>query len=151
MRTPRTTTKEYKFYPHTVGSQQQSVTYDTVKDHIIQYVQKTYKNGIDIAESLEKEVLKDLTPLEPTRKISVNADAAAKQLEQDGFDIEFKVKIEEHLKRVQQLEENTTKAYALIYSNYCNRVSYPKRHGRPFFLPGQGISQDHSSDATRGS
>ena len=67
------TTKEYKFYPHTVGSQQQSVTYDTVKDHIIQYVQKTYKNGIDIAELLEKEVLKDLTPLEPTRQSKISS------------------------------------------------------------------------------
>ena len=56
----KSTTKEMKFYPHTVGSQQQSVTYDTVKDHIVQYVQKTYKNGIDIAESLEKESFKNL-------------------------------------------------------------------------------------------
>ena len=59
----KSTTKEMKFYPHTVGSQQQSITYDTVKDHIVQYVQKTYKNGIDIAESLEKESMKDLTRL----------------------------------------------------------------------------------------
>jgi hypothetical protein len=117
-----TTTKEYKFYPHTVGSQQQSVTYDTVKDHIVQYVQKNYKNGIDIAESLDKETMKDLTALQPTRKASTNADAATKQLEQDGFDIEYKVHIQEHLKRVQQLEENKTKSYALIYSNYCNRT-----------------------------
>ena len=114
--------KEYKFYPHTVGSQQQSVTFDTVKDHIVQFVQKTYKNGIDIAESLDKEVIKDLTPLAPTRKISVKPNAEEKALEQSGFDIEFKVQVEEHIKRAQQLEENKTKAYALIFSNYCNRV-----------------------------
>ena len=117
-----TTTREMKFYPHTVGSQQQSVTYDTVKDHIVQYVQKTYKHGIDIAESLDKEVIKDLTTLTPGRRVSVIADADRKKVEQEGFDIEFKIRMEEHIKRVQQLEENKTKAYALIYSNYCNRV-----------------------------
>ena len=111
-----------KFYPHTVGSQQQSVTYDTVKDHIVQYVQKTYKNGIDIAESLEKESMKDLTTMSPTRQVSSKTDADEKKVEQDGYDIVYKVEIQEHLKRVQQLEENKTKTYALVYSTYCNRV-----------------------------
>ena len=65
MQTPRkTSTKtEMKFYLHTVRSQSQSVTYDTVKDHIVQYVQKTYKNSLDIAESLDKEVMKLKRPL----------------------------------------------------------------------------------------
>jgi len=49
------TSKEIKFYPHGGGSQQQNVTFDTVKDHIVQQVQKTYKYGIDIAKSLEEE------------------------------------------------------------------------------------------------
>ena len=114
--------KEIKFFPHTVGSQQQSITYDTVKDHITQYVQKTYKYGIDIAESLDKEERKDLTTLIPRRKVSVKTEEAEKKVEQEGFDIEFKILMEEHIKRVQQLDENISKAYALIYSNYCTRV-----------------------------
>ncbi len=122
-RNKKTSTKtEMKFYPHTVGTQSQSVTYDTVKDHIVQYVQKTYKNGLDIAESLDKEVMKDLTTLSPVRDVSTNTDDATRQVEQDGFDILYKVNLQEHIKRVQQLEENKTKAYSLIYSNYCNRV-----------------------------
>ena len=48
--------------------QQQSVTHDAVKDHIVQYAQKMYKNGIDVAESLEKEEMKDLSVVAPTRK-----------------------------------------------------------------------------------
>ena len=36
--------KEMKFYPHTAG-RQQTVTYDTVKDHIIQSIQKNYEQG----------------------------------------------------------------------------------------------------------
>ena len=88
-----TTQKDIKFYPHTVGSQTQSITYDTVKDHIIQYVQKTYKNCIDIAESLEKEAIKDLSTLAPTRTLSTNTDAEVRKIEQEGYDIEFRVMI----------------------------------------------------------
>ena len=116
------TVKEYKFYLHTVGLQQQSVTFDTVKDHIIQFVQKTYKNGIDIAELLDKEVMKDLMTAEPQRLVSTIADETTRVAQQNGYDIKYKVELQEHYKRVQQLEENKTKAYALIYSNYCSRV-----------------------------
>ena len=42
---------EMKFAPHYSGKQQ-GHTYDTVKDHIIQYVQKNLKNGLDMAETL---------------------------------------------------------------------------------------------------
>ena len=117
-----TATREMKFFPHAVGAQQQSVTCDAVKDHIAQCVQKNCKNGIDIAQSLDEETMKDLTTLRPVRQTSVKPDEEDKTLEQDGFDIEYKVKMQEHLKRVQQLEENKTKAHALIYSNCCNRA-----------------------------
>ena len=98
------------------------MTFDTVKDHIIQQVQKTYKNGIDIAESLHKETKKDLKPLNPTRSVSTVTDSAIEKIEQEGFDIEYKVQVMEFLKRELQLDKNLTKAYALIYSNYCNHT-----------------------------
>ena len=49
------TMREMKFLPHGSGAQQQSITYNTVKDHIVQHVQKTYKNSIDIADLLKNE------------------------------------------------------------------------------------------------
>ena len=114
--------KEIKFHPHGGGSQQQNVTFDTIKDHIIQQVQKTYKNGVDIAESLDKETKKDLKTLKPARAVSTATDATMKKIEQEGFDIEYKVQVTEFLKRELQLDENLTKTYALIYRNYCNRT-----------------------------
>jgi hypothetical protein len=51
---------EMKFFPHGIGRDKQTVTYDTVKEHIVQYVQKTYKNGQDVAVSLRDLVIKDL-------------------------------------------------------------------------------------------
>ena len=68
-----TESKEVKFYPHTSG-QQRTVTFDTVKDRIIQQVQKTYRLGVDVAESLRNEEKKDLSASEPTRELSTATD-----------------------------------------------------------------------------
>ena len=46
---------EMKFLPHNTGTNKLTATYETVKTHIEQYVQKTYKHGQDIAELLREE------------------------------------------------------------------------------------------------
>ena len=60
-------TPEMKFYTHGSGKQQQMMMYNTVKDHIVQYVQKIYKNGQDIAISLRNPEKMDLTRDRPFR------------------------------------------------------------------------------------
>ncbi len=88
----------------------------------MQFVQKTYKNGADIAKSLEAEAKKDLTSQGPTRQVSSETDEGARKIEQEGFDILYHVEVEQHHKHLMQLKENVTKSYALIYSNYCSRT-----------------------------
>ena len=73
-----------KFYPHGIGRDRQAVSYDTVKDHIVQYVQKTYRNGQDDAVSIRNLVVMDLTPHKPTRGISRDVDATANLKAQAG-------------------------------------------------------------------
>ena len=114
--------REIKFFPHSVGQATQSVTFDTVKDHIVNQVQRQYRNGIDIVESLEKEVLKDLSMIKPPRVMSTVSDTSTRAIEQEGLDIKYKILIGEHHKRVIQLEENLTKCYALIFGTYCNHT-----------------------------
>ena len=46
--------EKMKFTPYYTGKQQ-GATYDTVKDHVIKQVQRTYKFGNDIAMALENE------------------------------------------------------------------------------------------------
>ena len=96
-------TKDRKFYLH--GSRaQQSIIYDTVKNHIVQHVQKSYKkNGIDIANSLENEDIKDLMSLRPVRQVSAETDATAKKIEQDRFNIEYCVLIYLAMIQINQL------------------------------------------------
>ena len=50
-----------KFLPHTTGTNKLTAMYEMVKMHIEQYVQKTYKHGQDIAESLRELQKKDLS------------------------------------------------------------------------------------------
>jgi hypothetical protein len=60
-----------KFFPHGIGRDKQAVTYDTVRDHIVQYVQKTYEHGQDIAVSLRDLTKKELSSLTPERGQSI--------------------------------------------------------------------------------
>jgi hypothetical protein len=55
--------QEMKFFPHGIGRERQTVSYDTVKDYIVQIIQKTYKNGQDSAVSIRDLNKRDLTPL----------------------------------------------------------------------------------------
>ena len=91
-----------------------------MKDHIISYVQKTYRHGQDIAISLRELKKRDLTSEEPTRKISSRTDEG-RRLEQDGFDMRYQAEIKQFLDRQSGLEENIVKAYALIFGTYCSK------------------------------
>ena len=61
---------EMKFLPHTTGTKKLTAMYEMVKTHIEQYVQKTYKHGQDIAESLGELQKKDLSAEMPVRQMS---------------------------------------------------------------------------------
>jgi hypothetical protein len=62
-------TPEMKFVPHGIGKERQTVTYQTVKENIIQLVQKTHKNGKDVADSLRKMEKIDMTKNMPIRRL----------------------------------------------------------------------------------
>jgi len=45
-----------------------------------------------------------------------------RKMEQDGFDIMYQAEIKQYLERVQALEENMNRAYALIIGTYCGKA-----------------------------
>jgi hypothetical protein len=47
----RSTSTELKFVPHYSGKQHM-VTYNTVKDHIVNQIQNTFKHGVDIERAI---------------------------------------------------------------------------------------------------
>jgi hypothetical protein len=117
-----------KFFPHGIGRDWQAVSLDTVvKDHIVQYVQKTYKNGQDAAVSIRNLVVMDLTPNVPIRGAATAADATANLKQQAGMDILHQAKLERYLEIKDTLERNLAKAYALIFSTCCKNKTMQNR------------------------
>jgi hypothetical protein len=92
-----------KFVPHGIGKERQTVTYQTVKEYIIQLVQKTHKNGKDVADSLKKMEKIDMTKNMPIRKLSQET-RADKITEQEGFNMLFKAEIKIYTKRKHEFE-----------------------------------------------
>ena len=83
--------QEMKFTPYYVGKQQ-GATFDTVRDHLLLQMQKTFKDGKDIVQALRDNV-DDLGSARPVRSISSKVDDAENKTEQDGFDIDYKEEI----------------------------------------------------------
>jgi hypothetical protein len=75
----------------------------------------------------------DLTPHEPTRGISRDVDPTANLKAQAGKDILYQAELERYLERKDTLEQNLTKAYALIFSTYCNKTMQNRVEEHPEF------------------
>jgi hypothetical protein len=77
-----------KFILHRIGKEvQQTTTYQTIKDYIIQLVQKSFRNGKDVTDSIRKMEKINMTTKIPVRKISGVSKADDKATEQEGYDI----------------------------------------------------------------
>jgi hypothetical protein len=61
------------------------------------------------------------------------ADAANKITQQAGMDIRFQAELKRYLDRVDTLEQNMHKAYALIFSTYCNKTMQNRIEEHPDF------------------
>ena len=75
---------EMKFHPAFDSHSRQPVSYTTVKEHIINYVQREYDRGADVARSLEDLQVFDLDAVKPVRQQSKKIDPTTNQLFSDG-------------------------------------------------------------------
>jgi hypothetical protein len=114
-----------KFKPHGIGKEVwQTATYQTVKDYIIQLVQKSFRNGKDVADYIRKMDRIDMTSKIPIRRISGATNADNRVTEQEGYNILYKAEIDMFTKRKHELEDNMNKTYSLIYLQHCNKTIY---------------------------
>ena len=120
-----------KFAPQVQGRPQQA-TYATVKEHLAQNIQKTFRYGHLIAKSLEDGKKVDISGDKPTRQISELAKAA-QVAEQKGFDIEYQERLSRYLDKEDALEQGMLRAYALIMSNYCTKTMIQRIEEHPDF------------------
>ena len=69
----------------TQGPRTNTASYNTVKEAVINYVQKNYKNGQDVAKSL-----KQMEKVEPEfETLDEKSDETKRALEQAGFNIKY--------------------------------------------------------------
>jgi hypothetical protein len=111
----------------------QTATYQTIKDYIIQLVQKSFRNGKDVADSIRKMDRIDMTSKIPIRRISGATNADNRVTEQEGYDILYKAEIDMYTKRKHKLEDNMNKTYSLIYLQHCNKTIQDRIHAHPDF------------------
>jgi hypothetical protein len=121
-----------KVVPHGIGKDRQTATYQTVKDYIIQLVQKSFRNGKDVADSLRRMQKIDMTKNMPTRKIS-RATGTDKDMEQEGFDMLYKAEINIYAKRKHEFEDNMNKTNSLIFLQHCKKTIQDRITGHPEF------------------
>jgi hypothetical protein len=76
----------------------------------------------------------NLTSHEPSRGSSTRMNAAENlKQQQAGIDIMNQAELERYLERKDTLEHNLTKAYAPIFSTYCNKTMHNRIEEHPKF------------------
>ena len=84
--------------------------------HIEQYVQKMYKHGQDIAESLRELQKKDLSGVRPVRQMSTYVkedEERVRKIEQEGYDVLYTAEVQNYMDRKNTLETNLGRAMRL--------------------------------------
>jgi hypothetical protein len=115
---------EYKFFPQGYGKEKSTLSYEVVKDHIIQFIQSTYQNGKDVVDSLRLMSKVNLDREIPVIGVSRKTDPEEKEQEQKSFEMVFQAEIENHVLWKIQLKDNMHKAYALLSTESENIQSF---------------------------
>jgi hypothetical protein len=113
---------DMKFTPYGTWGGKVTVTFDTVKDHILQVIQKTYKHAEDVVTSLRAMEKVDLSSRAPVLLKSENTDEETKKIEQKGLELRYQTDYTRYCERLDTLDQNMIKAYALIFSTYCSKI-----------------------------
>ena len=124
--------RELKFSPQSQGTKLYA-TYATVKEAVIQHIQKSYKGGQDVAKSLKDMTKFDLATIKPKRQNSSKSKEEDLTLEQTGMDIKYHEELQHYLDCKKLLEEGMNRAYALIVSNYCTKLMQSRVEEHPEF------------------
>ena len=89
-----------KFAPHASGKSTYA-SFATVKEHIVEYVQKSYiRAGVDVAKSLKKVEWLDLDAQEPVMEKTTKDMAQGGSEEQEIMKMKWQEQYARHLDRV---------------------------------------------------
>jgi hypothetical protein len=113
--------KEYKFTPLDSSSSVAQVSYATVKEHLLVYIQKEFGTGmLDIYDSIDKEATLDLEKELPKVRTFTNKDDKIAEIENKAYTYDYRDDMKVHKQRVLTFKENLVKVYGLIWDNYMS-------------------------------
>ena len=106
---------------HDSQARKTSESFDKIKKAIILKIQETFEESLNIVESLEKKMKKVLKKPELKDYKSEKIDPDEKALENEQLKEEWKQDYDWYKKDMRRFNENCSKAYALIWKNYCSK------------------------------
>ena len=119
--TTKSKAEEMLFTPYYAGKQQRA-TCDTVKDYIVQQIQKTYKYGNDIAVAIDEDKdFADKTELGNHEQITITPLPSDSAKVTEALLIQYKEELREVNKCWRTYVDNKFKAYAYIFRQ-CNKA-----------------------------
>ena len=125
--------KSLSDYIYYLGSAKQAADYETTTEFLINHIKKTFSFGIDIGTALETpENVYSVDQHKPTLQFSKNKNDDVKEAENKQFEIEFKEDYSAFMKRKQNYETNTTKAYAFLWEQCAKGMQSKIESGETF-------------------
>lgn len=113
---------EFLLNPYGALSGKETATFKAFKEHIMQYIQRTYSQGQDVAICLHEMRRIDLRGLRPTLGRAESEDPEAKQIKQKGVVIRYQAKLTRYMDMLDTLDQNPVNAYLLIFTLYCSKL-----------------------------
>ena len=88
--------EEYLFQPQAINKVQK-LTFETIKDKVVQTIQKTYRNCFDCAEVIDTGIGLDKGADEPNRMITMEQEGDIAEFTQRGLDIRYQEELRQWL------------------------------------------------------
>ena len=104
--------EDYCFY---IGSINRVSDYDDTSQFIINHIKKTYVRGNDIAEALRMSVKPDTDSWQTDLKYEESTDEIDNTRINKQYEMKYKMDYDVYLKRKEQYDQNTIKAYAELW------------------------------------
>ena len=98
---------DYHFY---IRTNKQASKYKNASEFMINYIKRTFDRGNDIAETLRTLSMQETEKWMPILKMSSANDESIKTRENRQYEIEYKSKLDEAIKREDKYQQNLYKA-----------------------------------------
>ena len=111
-----------------ISTNKQALEYKTTAEFVINYIKRIFEHGNNIAETLQTLKNQITERWMPSLKMSAAIDQTIQSRENKQYELEYKARLEQAMKRIDQYNQNLHKAYAFLWEK-CSRAMQNKIAG----------------------